>query len=78
MDCREGEPQVRVTASTSYSALSPQLQGLIAEARGVSRRPTAVLQTSGRRTDPRTRAAKVPALPWPEWVDALAPPRLEA
>lgn len=65
----------RVSEHASYSNLSPQLQSLIAEARGARRRPTAVLQTALKAINPEARAARIPAQLWGEWTGILAPRR---
>lgn len=65
----------KVTANTPYDGLSPQLQALIAGARGTKRRATFVLQTAFDSDNPAGRAAKIPALLWPDWTDRLAPRR---
>lgn len=64
-----------VTTNTAYEGLSPQMQSLIAATRGSTRRVALVLQTAFDCHDPVKRAAKLPALLWPDWTDLLAPKR---
>lgn len=66
-----------VNINTSYDGLSPQLQTLIASIRGTKRRATFVLQTAFDGGDAAARAAKIPALLWPEWTARLAPRRVD-
>lgn len=66
------------SASTPpYDGLSPQLQTSIAATRGMKRRATFVLQTVFDGGDAAARAAKIPALLWPEWTGRLAPRRVD-
>lgn len=65
-----------VSVNTPYDGLSPQLQNLIAATRGTKRRATFVLQTAFDGGDAAARAAKIPALLWPEWTGRLAPRRV--
>ncbi|GEK87909.1 TniQ family protein [Microbacterium aerolatum] len=66
-----------VNVNTSYDGLSPQMQTLIASTRGTKRRATFVLQTAFDGGDAAARAAKIPALLWPEWTAHLAPRRVD-
>ena len=66
-----------VTENTTYDGLSPQMQALIANTRGTTRRAVHVLQTALDCDDPERRAAKLPALLWAEWTDCLAPQRID-
>lgn len=50
-------------------------QSLIAMSRGSTRRVALVLQTAFDCRDPVKRAAKLPALLWPDWTDLLAAKR---
>lgn len=67
--------RANVTTNTAYEGLSPQMQSLIAVSRGSTRRVALVLQTAFECRDPVKRAAKLPALLWPDWTDLLAPKR---
>ncbi|HWU32212.1 MAG TPA: TniQ family protein [Marmoricola sp.] len=73
----EGLLRNNVTEYTPYHGLSPQLQTMIASARGMKRRPTFVLQTAYDGGDPAKRASKVPALLWKDWANHLAPRRID-
>jgi len=63
----------RLADSTSYALHSPQMQQLIAGAFRRTRRPAALLDPGASRLSPAERAARLPALMWPEWAQLLAP-----
>lgn len=69
----------RISTNTVYGAYSAQLQRLIAHSLGRRRRPTEAVHSGIPLipSDPRVRAAKLPAVLWEPWVAALAPRRLD-
>lgn len=69
----------RVSVHTALDHHSPPLRDHVSHALGRTRRPTATLQAmKASSTDPAGRAAKIPAVLWPEWTAHLAPRRLDA
>lgn len=69
----------RVSVHTALDHHSPPLRDHVSRALGRTRRPTATLQaTKVSTTAPAARAAKIPAVLWPEWTAHLAPRRLDA
>lgn len=69
----------RVSAHAALDHYSPPLRDHVSRALGRTRRPTATLQAMEvSAADPESRAAKVPAVLWPEWTARLAPRRLDA
>lgn len=69
----------RVSIHTALDHYSPPLRDHVSRALGRTRRPTATLQAvKVWGTDPEVRAAKLPAVLWPEWTARLAPRRLDA
>nr|WP_275444997.1 TniQ family protein [Microbacterium aurum] len=69
----------RVSVHTALDHYSPPLRDHVSRALGRTRRPTATLQAMKVSTaDPAARAAKIPAVLWPEWTARLAPRRLDA
>lgn len=69
----------RVSVHTALDHHSPPLRDHVSRALGRTRRPTATLQAMNvSTTDPAARAAKIPAVLWPEWTARLAPRRLDA
>ena len=69
----------RVSVHTALDHYSPPLREHISRALGRTRRPTAMLQAQPvSSSDPEVRAAKLPAVLWPEWTSLLAPRRLDA
>ena len=68
----------RVSVHTALDHYSPPLRDHVSRALGRTRRPTATLQAvKVSATDPEARAAKLPAVLWPEWTSRLAPRRLD-
>ena len=69
----------RVSVHTALDHYSPPLRDHLSRALGRTRRPTATLQAMKVSTaDPAARAARIPAVLWPEWTTRLAPRRLDA
>ncbi|MCO7204680.1 TniQ family protein [Microbacterium sp. CnD16-F] len=69
----------RVSAHAALDHHSPPLRDHVSRALGRTRRPTATLQAMEVvAASPEARAAKVPAVLWPEWTARLAPRRLDA
>ncbi|MFT4157345.1 MAG: TniQ family protein [Microbacterium sp.] len=69
----------RVSVHTALDHYSPPLRDYVSRALGRTRRPAATLQAvTMPGTDPAERAAKLPAVLWPEWTARLAPRRLDA
>lgn len=69
----------RVSVHTALDHYSPPLRDHVSRALGRTRRPTATLQAvTTSVADPAARAAKLPAVLWPEWTSRLAPRRLDA
>lgn len=69
----------RVSVHTALDHYSPPLRDHVSRALGRTRRPTATLQAvKVSASDPEARAAKLPAVLWPEWTAHLAPRRLDA
>ncbi len=69
----------RVSVHTALDHYSPPLRDHVSRALGRTRRPTATLQAvKVSESDPEARAAKLPAVLWPEWTARLAPRRLDA
>ncbi|CDJ99375.1 conserved hypothetical protein [Microbacterium sp. C448] len=69
----------RVSIHTALDHYSPPLRDHVSRALGRTRRPTATLQAvKVWVTNPEVRAAKLPAVLWPEWTARLAPRRLDA
>ncbi|WP_298741167.1 TniQ family protein [uncultured Microbacterium sp.] len=69
----------RVSVHTALDHYSPPLRDHVSRALGRMRRPTATLQAVTMSVvDPAARAAKLPAVLWPEWTSRLAPRRLDA
>ena len=69
----------RVSVHTALDHYSPPLRDLVSRALGRVRRPTATLQSLKlSAADPEARAAKLPAVLWPEVTARLAPRRLDA
>lgn len=68
----------RVSVHTALDHYSPPLRDHVSRALGRTRRPTATLQAMRvSMADPAARAAKIPAVLWPEWTARLAPRRLD-
>lgn len=68
----------RVSVHTALDHYSPPLRDHVSRALGRTRRPTATLQAMKvAATTPEARAAKLPAVLWPEWTARLAPRRLD-
>lgn len=68
----------RVSVHTALDHHSPRLRDHVSRALGRTRRPTSTLQAMKvSTTDPAARAAKIPAVLWPEWTAHLAPRRLD-
>ncbi|MFE1646201.1 LysR family transcriptional regulator [Microbacterium sp. P01] len=69
----------RVSVHTALDHYSPPLRDHVSRALGRVRRPTATLQSLKlSAADPEARAAKLPAVLWPEVTARLAPRRLDA
>lgn|GEM_PF-695132 len=69
----------RVSAHAALDHHSPPLRDHVSRALGRTRRPTATLQAMEvSAAEPESRAAKIPAVLWPEWTTRLAPRRLDA
>lgn len=68
----------RVSVHTALDHYSPPLRDHVSRALGRVRRPTATLQSLKlSAADPEARAAKLPAVLWPEVTARLAPRRLD-
>jgi hypothetical protein len=68
----------RVGIHTALDHFSPPLRSHISRALGRTTRPTALLQVQAVASgDPAERAAKLPAVLWPEWTSVLAPRRID-
>lgn len=66
----------RLSAYTTYSPHTPQLQELMAASLGRRRRPTAVLQSASiPAADPAATARKLPIMLWDAWARRLVPRR---
>lgn len=69
----------RVGTHTAFDQYSPPLREHLSRALGRRTRPTTTLQIISRTVvDPSVRAARLPAVLWPEWTARLAPRRLDA
>lgn len=69
----------RVGTHTAFDQYSPPLREHLSRALGRRTRPTTTLQIISRTAvDPPVRAARLPAVLWPEWTARLAPRRLDA